>query len=56
MKTVEQHIKCGDCLDVLNEYPDDVFDLIITSSPYVLQFASEYNGAKKDLHRKQILN
>jgi hypothetical protein len=27
-------IRLGDCAEVLHEYPDGFFDLIVTSSPY----------------------
>jgi len=28
-------IRLGDCKEVLREYPDSFFDLIVTSPPYV---------------------
>jgi DNA modification methylase len=50
MKTIEHHVKCGDCLEVLNEYPDDVFDLIITSPPYADSRKKIYGGIRPDLY------
>lgn len=41
-------IKQGDCLDVLQEYDDDSFDLIVTSPPYADSRASTYGGIKPD--------
>jgi len=34
MRKIEIIIKCGDCADVLLDYPDNFFDLIVTSPPY----------------------
>jgi len=34
MRKIEIIIKCGDCADVLLDYPDNSFDLIVTSPPY----------------------
>lgn len=38
----------GDCLDVLRNYPDECFDLIITSPPYADQRRSTYVGIHPD--------
>jgi site-specific DNA-methyltransferase (adenine-specific) len=38
----------GDCLNVLEEYPDNSIDLIVTSPPYADQRASTYGGIKAD--------
>jgi len=46
MKTIECHIKNGDCLDVLKAYPNDFFDLIVTSPPYADSRTSTYGGVK----------
>ncbi len=34
MRKIESIIKCGDCVNVLLDYPDSFFDLIVTSPPY----------------------
>lgn len=38
----------GDCLDVLRQYPDASFDLIVTSPPYADQRATTYGGIHPD--------
>ena len=44
----ETLLKCGDCRDVLAKYPDDFFDLIVTSPPYADSRARTYGGIKPD--------
>ena len=44
----ETLLKCGDCRDVLAKYPDDSFDLIVTSPPYADSRARTYVGIKPD--------
>jgi DNA modification methylase len=34
MRKIETLIRSGDCLKILKEYPDNFFDLIVTSPPY----------------------
>lgn len=41
-------IKHGDCLNVLKEYPDNHFDLILTSPPYADARAKTYGGVPVD--------
>ena len=41
---LNDRIICGDCLDVLKEYPDDYVDLIITSPPYADNRKKTYGG------------
>jgi DNA modification methylase len=48
MHEVETLIKGGDCLDVLKGYPDNFFDLIVTSPPYVDSREKTYGGIKPD--------
>jgi DNA modification methylase len=48
MRTLETIIKQGDCLDVLHKYPDNFFDLIITSPPYADCRAKLYGGTSPD--------
>ncbi len=38
----------GDCLDVLRDFEDETFDLIITSPPYADRRAHTYGGVKPD--------
>jgi DNA modification methylase len=44
MREVKAEIKRGDCLDVLQEYPDNTFDLIVTSPPYADRRKNTYGG------------
>jgi len=46
MKTLESIIKCGDCAEVLLDYPDSFFDLIVTSPPYADCRVKTYGGIK----------
>lgn len=46
MKYLETSIKQGDCLDILQEYPQDFFDLIVTSPPYADRRKNTYGGIK----------
>jgi DNA modification methylase len=48
MRTLESIIKYGDCLEVLQQYPDNYFDLIITSPPYADCRAKLYGGTSPD--------
>lgn len=48
-------IKCGDCADILTEYPDDFFDLIITSPPYADARAKTYGGVKSNKYVEWFL-
>ena len=48
MKEIEAIIKSGDCLDVLKDYPDNFFNLIVTSPPYADCRAKSYGGIKPD--------
>lgn len=38
----------GDCLDVLKQYPDGFFDLIVTSPPYADKRKNTYGGVSPD--------
>lgn len=44
MKQLECRIKCGDCLSALQDYPDNFFDLIVTSPPYADSRKGTYGG------------
>lgn len=48
MRKIETIIKCGDCLDVLKDYPDNFFNLIVTSPPYADCREKTYGGIKPD--------
>src|SRR5438105_15155486 len=39
-------IRLGDCAEVLREYPDNFFDLIVTSPPYADSRARTHGGIK----------
>lgn len=41
---VETILKIGDCLEVLAAYPDEFFDLIVTSPPYANSRRKTYGG------------
>lgn len=44
MKVCTAEIKHGDCLEVLRNYPDNTFDLIVTSPPYADRRKNTYGG------------
>lgn len=44
MRVTTAEIKQGDCLEVLREYPDNTFDLIVTSPPYADKRKNTYGG------------
>ncbi|MDR0275115.1 MAG: site-specific DNA-methyltransferase [Burkholderiaceae bacterium] len=46
--TLDSEALLGDCLDVLQRYPDQCIDLIVTSPPYADQRATTYGGIKPD--------
>ncbi len=41
-------IRCGDCLEVLRQFDDDRFDLIVTSPPYADSRDKTYGGIKPE--------
>lgn len=45
---LHSQVHVGDCLDVLQQYPSAVFDLIVTSPPYADQRADSYGGIHPD--------
>jgi len=55
MRTIESIIKQGDCLEVLQHYPKDYFDLIITSPPYADCRAKSYGGISPDKYVEWFL-
>lgn len=48
MKKVETKIENGDCLEILKKYPDNFFNLIVTSPPYADSRNNTYGGIKPD--------
>jgi len=44
MEQIEARLEIGDCLEVLHGYPDDFFDLIVTSPPYADSRNKTYGG------------
>lgn len=40
----EAIIECGDCAEILQAYPDNYFDLIVTSPPYADRRSKTYGG------------
>ena len=55
MKTFTAEIKHGDCLDVLVDYPDNTFDLIVTSPPYADRRKNTYGGTAPDKYVEWFL-
>lgn len=55
MREVKSEIKHGDCLEVLKEYPDNTFDLIITSPPYADRRKNTYGGTSPDKYVEWFL-
>jgi site-specific DNA-methyltransferase (adenine-specific) len=45
---LETKIIDGDCLEILRQYPDNFFDLIVTSPPYADSRSKTYGGIKPD--------
>jgi DNA modification methylase len=48
MKGVNTDIIQGDCLEALHPFPDNTFDLIITSPPYADQRKNTYGGIRPE--------
>jgi len=47
-KSIKTDIRFGDCLEVLSQFSDSTFDLIVTSPPYADSRAKTYGGIKPD--------
>ncbi|OGF44444.1 MAG: DNA methylase [Candidatus Firestonebacteria bacterium RIFOXYC2_FULL_39_67] len=56
MEKIQTKIEIGDCLDILKEYPDNYFDLIITSPPYADSRAKTYGGVKPEKYVEWFLH
>jgi site-specific DNA-methyltransferase (cytosine-N4-specific) len=48
MSEIKSKILMGDCLEILATYPNNFFDLIITSPPYADSRTNTYGGVKPD--------
>jgi len=46
MEQIKTKIENGDCLEVLKRYPDNFFNLIVTSPPYADSRSKTYGGIK----------
>jgi DNA modification methylase len=55
MKQIETDIRLGDCLEVLTEFSDDTFDLIVTSPPYADNRSKTYGGIHPDQYVEWFL-
>ncbi len=56
MREIKTELLQGDCLDVLSEtFPDNTFDLIITSPPYADSRAKTYGGIHPDAYVEWFL-
>lgn len=53
MKELKTDIRTGDCLDILKGFPNDFFDLIVTSPPYADSRSKTYGGIKPDVSEKR---
>jgi len=48
MELIKTKILTGDCLELLTEFPDNFFNLIVTSPPYADRRNNTYGGIKPD--------
>ena len=48
MESIKTEIHTGDCLQLLPDFPDDFFNLIVTSPPYADRRNKTYGGIKPD--------
>jgi site-specific DNA-methyltransferase (adenine-specific) len=55
MRVTTAEIKQGDCLEVLREYPENTFDLIVTSPPYADKRKHTYGGISTDKYVEWFL-
>jgi DNA modification methylase len=55
VKVFSAEIKHGDCLEVLQEYPDNTFDLIVTSPPYADRRKNTYGGTPPEKYVEWFL-
>ena len=55
MRITTAEIKQGDCLEVLRKFPDNTFDLIVTSPPYADKRKNTYGGVAPDKYVEWFL-
>lgn len=55
MRVTTAEIKQGDCLEVLREFPDNSFDLIVTSPPYADKRKNTYGGVPPEKYVRWFL-
>jgi site-specific DNA-methyltransferase (adenine-specific) len=55
MRKTKAEVKHGDCLNVLADYPDNTFDLIVTSPPYADKRKNTYGGVSPDKYVEWFL-
>ncbi|MFQ5586980.1 MAG: site-specific DNA-methyltransferase, partial [Thermodesulfobacteriota bacterium] len=55
MEQITTNIENGDCLEVLKQYPDNFFNLIVTSPPYSDSRSKTYGGIKANEYVKWFL-
>jgi len=55
MKQIETKIETGDCLEILKQYPDNFFNLIVTSPPYADSRSKTYGGIKPNKYVEWFL-
>ena len=55
MRVTTAEIKQGDCLEVLRDFPDNSFDLIVTSPPYADKRKSTYGGLPPEKYVRWFL-
>lgn len=56
MQQIKTDIHLGDCMEVLTQYPEDTFDLIVTSPPYADNRAKTYGGIHPDRYVEWFLS
>lgn len=54
-REINTDIRLGDCLEVLAQFPDNSFDLIVTSPPYADSRSTTYGGIKPDMYIEWFL-
>jgi len=55
MKKIVTDIRHGDCLEVLKNFEDNTFDLLVTSPPYADSRSKTYGGIKPDKYVEWFL-
>ena len=55
VREIKAEIKHGDCVNVLSDYPDNTFDLIVTSPPYADKRKNTYGGVAPEKYVEWFL-